>query len=136
MVKISGDWSKYVQCDDKTDCQDMYGNTAQCLPELNACAPLKCFDDTDCLNVPLPKMEHDYRELFGGSCNKEYNCEYVKGVVGILNRNVSYGPGLSQSSFRYFPGSDFYHLNNNSSKVINSCLALLAYGVGIYLFFS
>ena len=26
MVKISGDWSKYVQCDDKTDCQDMYGN--------------------------------------------------------------------------------------------------------------
>ena len=124
MVKISGDWSKYVQCDDKTDCQDMYGNTIQCLPEFNACAPLKCFDDTDCLNVPLPKMEHDYRELFGGSCNMEYNCEYVKWK--ILSRNVSFN----------FPGSDFLHLDNNSSDVINSCLALLAYGFVVYLFCS
>ena len=141
MVKISGDWSKYVQCDDKTDCQDMYRNTAQCLPEFNACAPLKCFDDTDCLNVPLPKMEHDYRELFGGSCNKEFNCEYqscgffffkenrrlCEYIKGVLNKNVSSTP---------FPGSDFLHLDNNSSEVINSCLALLAYGFGIYLFFS
>ena len=124
MVKISGDWSKYVQCDDETDCQDMYGNTIQCLPEFNACAPLKCFDDTDCLNVPLPKMEHDYRELFGGSCNMEYNCEYVKWK--ILSRNVSFN----------FPGSDFLHLENNRSEVINSCLALLAYGFVVYLFCS
>lgn len=96
----------------------------QCLPEFNACAPLKCVDDTDCLSVALPRMEHDFRELFGGSCNKEFNCEYS---TRVLNINVSSGP---------FPGSDFPHLDNNSSGVINSCLVLLAYGFVVYLFFS
>ena len=77
---ITGDWSEYVKCDNQADCQEIYGNTAstQCLPPklFGVCAPLKCFDNTDCSNVPIPSLDECWHhELFGG-CNIEKYCKY------------------------------------------------------------
>ena len=78
--RACGDWSETIYCEDPEACQEIFCNTTstQCISKDSHkfCAPLKCFGNDDCPNIPIPGWKCWITEVIG-KCNIEkFECTY------------------------------------------------------------